>query len=235
MVWCGPALRVILMVEFALLGGYMRGQGGAVPQIPVSAVPSAAPRVRAPLTVLNKPIVVEFRSTRSKKLTDSRMVVEAELRVMFYRDRDGKTRTDYFDSSSRGEGPAVSILWDPQGKAVTFVSFADRTVQVMVNPMSPSERDWMPAGPFVLKFTNDQRTIRELECKRVDILPIPGHTIEETKDEIWVALDWGIVMLDVTETAAEQLRWEVVRVERLAPEPSVFRVPEGFVVKRISD
>jgi len=40
MVWCGPALRVILMVEFALLGGYMRGQGGAVPQIPVSPLAS---------------------------------------------------------------------------------------------------------------------------------------------------------------------------------------------------
>jgi hypothetical protein len=176
-------------------------------------------------------MMAEFQSSRRNKSREGPDAVEIQFRGKFYRDRNGNTRTDYFDASPRGDSIAVSMLWSPHGKTVTFVSFAERTVQRLQGPRFPAEDKWMPAGKFALKPTNDERTIYGLECKRVFLQPIQTQLTEDAQGELWVAFDWGLVMLDVMEMAGEELRWEVVRVDRIEPEASVFNVPEGFTGK----
>jgi hypothetical protein len=229
-------LAMIIMTEFVLLTQNVRAQGGSVSESPVSPGILPAPRVRAPLTVLGKPIVAEFQSTRTERPGDGSKSVEIQLQGKFYRDRNGNTRTDYFEPSAGPGSIAVSFVWSPQSKTITLVSFADRTVKRREGPHYPSEGDWLPGGRFVLKPTDDERTIYGLKCKRVSLLPIPPLPIrdqatENLQGETWVAFDWGLVMLDVTEMPTEELRWEVVRVEGIEPDPAVFEVPQGFTMK----
>ncbi|MGH9455110.1 MAG: hypothetical protein ACRD2O_14195 [Terriglobia bacterium] len=170
--------------------------------------------------------------TRIGTELDGKQVIDGQFQGRFYRDRGGNTRADYFDPSVPGDSIAVSFLWSPENTTMTLVSFADRTVKGVHGPAYPSEHQWTPAGPFRLEFTNDRKTIHGLECTRVSLLPLQNRPAENLQGETWIAADWGLVMLDVAETPDVERRWEVLQIDRIEPDPSVFQVPEGFATRQ---
>ena len=96
----------------------------------------------------------------------------------------------------------------------------------------PAEGKWMPGGPFVLQVQQDQKLIHGLVCKRVLLLPLQEQKVDVWRNEVWIASDWGLVVLDVAESPTEEVRWELMRLEMTEPDVSVFQIPQGFVTKQ---
>ena len=125
----------------------------------------------------------------------------------------------------------MRVVWNAQRKVLSFLSFADRTENRNEGQTFPGEHEWMPSGPFSLKVTNEKKVIHDMECKRVALVAILGEVPQTSHDESWIAFDWGLVMLDVSETVSEEQRWEIIQVDRIEPEASLFEIPPGFAIK----
>ena len=107
-----------------------------------------APRLQAPRTFLNKPIIAEFRSTQAKRNADGTNTVELEGVGRFLRDSRGRTLTE-LSIASVGEpaGPAFRILWDPETRTTTVLSGGDHTLERLPSgPPSLQDTEWLPAS-----------------------------------------------------------------------------------------
>src|SRR5437868_9872781 len=121
------ATVVVLLQSAQLAGGGMQSVANVLP----------APRATAPLTIVNRPVIVGFRSTRVKKAQAGEKI-ETVLRGRFYRDDQGRTRTDYFDPAQDTESIAIQVFWYPENRRMIFVSFADRTMFTLERPIYPN-------------------------------------------------------------------------------------------------
>ena len=193
-------------------------------------LPFLVARVFPPLTVRERPVVAQSECVIYEKSPDGRRVPETRARGRFYRSRAGRSRTDILTPRNDGDVIAVSILWDPDQKTTHSYSFSNRVAHQMRQPTFPGEHRWMPRDAYGLKFSDERKTILELECQRVYLSPLPGAELGTSQDEIWVSKEWGLVMLDVAVVPAKEVRWEVVRLEKVEPDPSVFEVPGDFKV-----
>jgi hypothetical protein len=196
-----------------------------------STIPFLLARVAAPLTVQGKPVVADFLSVQMEGPAAAPKPVVNEVRGRLYRDRAGRTRTDILVPSASGDSVAISILWDPSTKTMTLISYPEHTTRSVERPAYPSEDKWMGRGPFFLKFTDEMKTIHGLECTRVSLVSTGRPDFTGWQNETWVASDWGLVMLDVADGPTGVTRWEVVRLERVEPQPFIFDVPEDFLVR----
>ncbi len=222
---CGTLFLVVV-----LCGYFTRLSRGDMSATFLAGGIALMPRVRAPLTVLDRPVLAAFRTTRTTISAGGRNE-SVRVRGMFYRSRNGNTCTDYFNTQVPGDSVSMRVLWNARRKVMSFISFADRTVASSETPTSPGEHDWMPSGPFVMKAANERKTVHGLECQRVVLVAIPGEPPHTSHDESWVAFDWGLVLMDVSETGTEEQRWEITRVDKIEPEASRFEIPEGFAIK----
>lgn len=158
-------------------------------------------RIVSPLTVLERPLAASWRASAGPG---------RELAGTWRRDAMGDSRLDYDDP------PRISRLWDPATHTMAWLSHADPTVRIAVgDPTFPALDRWAPTRPWRFSFTAERRVIHGLDCARVELSPPP---IGVVRDELWAAPEWGLVLLDVLETAQFQHRWEITELDRSAPQ-----------------
>jgi len=207
-----------------------------------------APRLQAPLTLLERSLRVAFRSVRTRKAGGER-IVEFEAWGRFLRDKAGRARTEYYNPGTRPEeaDPVVAILWNPLMRRITTISFPERIFEHSKGPpLFPDEHEWRPAPAidgvgFLSKLSDRQQIIHGLNCKHVELVPVPSMVpvpsetmLSAAKNEAWVAFDWGLVVSDVAESDDLEVLWEVVTVDRTEPPESAFSVPAGFVERNVT-
>lgn len=168
-------------------------------------------RIVPPLTVLERPLAASWRASAGPG---------RELAGTWCRDARGDTRLDYDDP------PRISRLWKPATHTMAWLSHADRTVRIALGkPKFPAPDRWAPTRPWRFSFSAERRVIHGLDCARVELSPPP---IGVVRDELWAAPEWGLVLLDVLETAEFQHRWEITELDRSEPQQEIFIWPADY-------
>lgn len=177
---------------------------------------SLDPRVAPPLNVFGRPIAVEWRVSRNGG---------SRWRGSLRRDALGNCRVDY------GRPASVSRLWRPAAGAMTWLSHRERTARICKGAgLIPQLDDWAANGGWAFRFGDERRIIGGLDCVRVHVRAARAMSHGAARDEVWVAPEWGLVLLEELESARERWRWEILALERVAAPPEAFEIPAGYTL-----
>ncbi len=223
-----------MLEVFLLLFQMIQAKGDKAPVQPGVIV---GPRAVAPLTVVERPVIAQFRFTRTKQAEDGSTIIESALSGRFLRDKRGFTRTEFFDpdlGEKNQRSVGIVFLWNPETHTMTLLSFLDQTAMRVERPNFPQEDRWLfgaMEGPVLgAKHTDEEKTIHGFRCQRVLFEPVENRGAN-SRDEAWVAFDWGLVLLDVAKEPGREVRWEIVQAQKAEPPASLFEVPAGFAEK----
>ena len=193
------------------------------------------PRVRAPLTIISKPLTLSFiwrYKAKVEKEGDGE-INESICRGRFYRNSQGDTRTEFFADEKR-ELISLIILWCACKQEISFVSPHQQRIQKATNPNFPREHQWTQSGFCRIQSTNEEKAILGLACTRVLLLPFEEISIElydetpKLEDACWVSYEWGLVLLYKERTDCREICWEVTSIHIGEPSFSLLETPSGL-------
>ncbi len=177
----------------------------------------------------DKPFLAEFEEVRVNKekgRPDSREVIQGRI----YRDRQGRTRTDFRIETAPGETTETAAIYDPLSGSMFVLDLASQIfTKADLRSALQSESE---AGQWVfsagassrIEETSDRKEIEGILCRRIRL----KYLKQEQEGEVWVADELSQVVLEKFLSPNEDYTWRLFNIHRIEPASSLFVTPPDF-------
>ncbi|MGA2896390.1 MAG: hypothetical protein ABSE27_02185 [Acidobacteriaceae bacterium] len=216
-----------------------------------TAAPAAtsAPACNCPASVVQQhfpPYTAKQTTTRVQTLADGTHITTVTT-AQIWRDADGRMRTETTNTPTNGTPYRFISIYDPvarirmswtvgnpnNSKVVTVYHFPQPVAQPMpAAPQTtqryyPSRNESLPPqtieGLYATGFRNTNTTPAGYEGNDRDLT---------TTRETWTAQDLGITLRSIVDDPRTgKATTETADIQQIAPDPSLFKAPDGYQVK----
>lgn len=200
--------------------------------------------------VQQNPLSAEFVDERSTVLADGNRI-DQEMHEKFYRDSEGRTRTEHEIFLPNGQRHQTVMITDLVKGINIFLDPDRKTAQVHQYPLQPFAVNAAPRRPVPLQRRSEDapkfENLGHMTIEGVDavgsrtIWTTPANTIGNSQpiirvNETWLSQELRIAVLTkYFDPRSGENTHKLTSLLRNEPDPALFQIPSDYTVTQVSE
>jgi hypothetical protein len=182
------------------------------------------------LRVTGHPFQAEFEETVSiGRANSSKMASRSTGKL--YRDRYGSIRVERTIGGDPGQSVAIAEIQNVRSRSAVVLDLTHKLLmmdeQIPGEPAEAGESAWM-FYEGLPTYTDEYRLIEGVRCRRIKMKTSPGGQPPDA-GEVWWSEELRMVIVDTHQERGREVIWQVRRLQRVDPDPSLFEIPQDFL------